>query len=150
MTLKYNGKQLIIAGIFVLVIGVGAIVFGLSQRANFEAMKSWPVVQADVIRLIENYSEDEDTGRQYLEDYTVHVEFMLDGNAYSRAHNTRVRPGGTIEVSYNPRNPGQSHLTADPPTSSDFYYIGAVFLILGLLLFFFAFDYKKTNKQKKI
>jgi len=149
MTLKYNGKQIMIAGIFVLVIGVGAIVFGLSQRASFEAMKSWPVVQADVIRLLENYTEDEDTGRQHIKDYTVHVEFTLDGNSYSRAHNTGVRPGRTIEVSYNPRNPVQSHLTANPPTSSDFYYIGAVFLIIGLILFFFAFDYKKSNKQKK-
>jgi len=148
MTLKYNGKQQIIAGIFVLVIGIGAIVFGLSQRANFEAMKSWPVVQADVIRLIENYIEDEDTGRQYIEDYTVHVEFTVDGNSYSRAHNVRVRPGSTIAVSYDPQNPVRSHLTADPPTSSDFYYIGAVFLLIGLLLFFFAFDYKKIKKQK--
>ena len=148
MTLKYNGKQTMIAGIFVLVIGVGAIIFGLSRSANFEAMKSWPVVQADVIRLIENYSEDED-GRRHLEDYTVHVEFTLDGNTYSRAHNTRVHPGKAIEVSYNPKNPVQSHLTADPPKSSDFYYIGAICLVIGLALFFFAFDYKKTNKRKK-
>jgi len=146
--LKYNGKQTMIAGIFVLVIGIGAIVFGVLRRANFEEMKSWPVVHADVIRLIENYKEDED-GRRYLEDYTVHVEFILDGNAYSRAHNTKTHPGRTIEVSYNPHNPVQSHLTSNPPTSSDFYYIGAVFVILGLVLFFFAFDYKKTNKQKR-
>ena len=148
MKLKYNGKQTMIAGIFVLVIGIGAIVFGVSRSANFEEMKSWPVVQADVIRLIENYKEDED-GRQRLEDYTVHVEFTLDGNAYSRAHNTKVRPGRTIDVSYNPQNPVQSHLTSDPPKSSDFYYIGAIFLVIGLVLFFFAFDYKKTNKQKR-
>jgi len=138
-----------IAGIFVLVIGIGAVVFGLSQRANFEAMKSWPVVQANVIRLIENYSEDEDTGRQYLEDYTVHVEITLDGNTYSRAHNTKTHPGETIGVSYNPKNPVQSHLTADPPKSADFYYIGAICLVIGLALFFYAFDYKKANKQKK-
>ena len=147
MTLKYNGKQTMIAGILVLAIGAGAIVFGLLQRANFEAMKSWPVVQADITRLLENYTVDEDTGRQYLEDYTVHVEFTVDGNTYTRAHNTRVQPGSMIAVSYNPQNPVQSHLTADPPTSSDFYYIGAVFLILGLILFFFAFDYKKTKKK---
>ena len=149
MSLKYNGKQTMIAGIFVLVIGIGAIVFGVSRIANFEAMKSWPVVQADVIRLIENYTEDRDTGRRHLEDYTVHVEFVLDGNAYTRAHNTRVHPGRTIAVSYNPQNPVQSHLTSNPPTSSDFYYIGAIFLILGLVLFFYSFDYKKTNKQNK-
>ena len=146
MTLKNNGKQTIIAGIFVLAIGIGAVVFGLSQRANMEAMKSWPTIQADVTRLIENYVVDEDTGRQHLEDYTVHVEFTLDGNTYSRAHNTRIQPGRTIEVSYNPQNPVRSHLSSNPPASSDFYYIGAICLVIGLLLFFFSFDYKKTKK----
>ena len=155
MSLKYNGKQTLAAAIVLLVIGTFAVVFGIVQKVNFENIKRWPVAKAEVTKVFEHYYDNDNDpmhkgNAYYIESYTVHLSFAIDGKSYSRAFTipkNMYSNENAMSVLYNPKNPVEAYLKSDPPESKDYYYYGAIFIVLGLLVFFSAFEKNKPKKN---
>ena len=147
MSLKYDGKSTLAAGIVLLTVGIFAVVFGFIQRENFDSIKRWPVVNAAVTKVYENYYERDNIS--YTENYTIHLRFMVDNKFYYRAFTIEVYSDeGFMNLLYNPKNPTEAYLASDPPESGDYYFYGVIFLGLGFAVFFNAFERKKKQKTK--
>ena len=157
MKLKYDGKQFLMAGIALMAVGIFSAVFGIVQRANFESMKSWPVVRADVTKVVEDYKEGSLARRGNMFDidnYIFTVEYTVDGNTYSKVYSSEIfsrliKPEDAYDMIYNPKDPGEAYLASKPPKSNDYYWYGVICGALGIPVFFFAFKRNKTQKKKK-
>jgi len=146
ITLKdYDGKQFLAAGIILLAIGIFSAIFGFAQINNFNEMKQWPVIKAEITQTYENYSDE---NSKHIEDYTIHVSYSVDGGSFARVFTTKQIPA-QIEVAYSPSNPSEAYLASDMPESDDFYWLGVIAGIIGIPVFIFAFEVEKTQKRKK-
>lgn len=155
--LRYGGKQYLIAGIMLMAVGIFGAVFGLVNKANFDSMKSWPVIRADVTEVVEHYKEGSMArpGNMFDIDYYIFkVAYTVEGNTYSKVYSSKVfsrliSPENSYDMIYNPKDPGEAYIASIAPTSSGYYWYGVICGAFGIPVFLFAFEKKKTQKKRK-
>ena len=154
LKLKYDGKQFLAAGIVLMAVGIFSAIFGIVQRTNFEDMKQWPVVRADVTKVVEHYKEGSMArpGNMFdIDYYTFTVEFTVGDNTYSKVYSSEIfsrliHPEEKYDMKYNPKDHGEAYIDSRMPKSVDYYWYGVLCGAIGIPVFFFAFDKKKTQK----
>ena len=155
--LRYDGKQFLAAGIVLIAVGIFSAVFGIVQRNNFESMKQWPVIRADVTEIKEIYKDGSLARPGNINDidsYIFKVAYTVDGNAYSKVYSSEIfsrliYPEDNYDMIYNPKDPGEAYLASKPPESNNYYWIGVIAGALGIPVLCNAFQRKKTSKKKR-
>lgn len=145
---KFYGALLVTA------IPVVLLWFGIARGPELNKMAAYPSLKADVTHVykyekedfthVHKYDDDEDDDD--IQFYAVHVKFELDGKEYSRAVDTRWRPGKTVTVKYNPENPDDFHLAWDsPPGQLQFLCLAGIFGVIALLVVYSVSGEMKTE-----
>ena len=156
LKLKYDGKQFLAAGIVLMAVGIFSAIFGIVQRTNFNNMEQWPVIRADVTEVVEYYKNGSlaRPGNMFdIDHYIFTVAYTVDGKAYSKVYSSEIfsrliAPEGSYDMIYNPKDPGEAYLASKPPKSVDYYWYGVLCGAIGIPVFFFAFERKKTQKRR--
>lgn len=135
---------IVFSGIGLLFFVIG-IIFGITF-SNFAAKAE---TTSAVITEIETYTTSSGNGSR-TKHHNVYVEYSVDGVTYNALldyFDSSMYKGGTVEVLYNPDNPGEI-MGNDITISFIFTGIGIVFVIIG----FFAgvLPSIKEGKRKKL
>ena len=154
---RNNGQQKLAAGIILVAIGVFSTINGIAQKNNIDSMKRWPVIRADVTEVIEVYKDGSSArpGNMLdIDNYTFKVEYTVDDNTYLKVFSSErsselTYPDEAYEIIYNPKDPDEAYLASDPPENKNYYWIGMIAGVIGIILLYFAFERKEKKKNKK-
>lgn len=136
-----------IFGIIFLIVGIGVMVaFVFIKKDTDEFMKDAKETIAEIIEIKMEYDS---LNEEY--DYTVYVEFKVDGKIYSgmlNEYNSSMREGDEVTIYYDPYDPQTFKSSGTGIFIYIFLLVGAIFAIIGAVLI--ISEIKKSKKTKEL
>ncbi len=152
----------IFAGIFTL-IGVGVLIWGISDSRSALKSRNWPYVTGQVINSYVGESSDDDgttysaeiqytyvvSVRQYTGTRVSHGDISTSNSADAEKIIARYPEGQAVEVFYDPTDPQQSVLQTGFTTGLLLPLgLGTIFtLVGGFMLIGFTFQFIRSRNQ---
>jgi len=141
----------LVLGVIFGVLGAIFLIVGIRSRNKAKASLQWPVAQGVVLSstVIEHQDYDEDDHRTSISyEPVVQYRYSVGGQDFSgnklafganRFDSGRAQgmanqypAGATVNVHYNPNNPGEAVIETKAAGGTLFLIIGIVFLVIGL------------------